>query len=85
MDIKEKIKDLVEDAVAKLKADPELLASFKKEPVKAIEKVIGKDLPDEQIENVVGLIKAKLAGDEVKEKAGSIGDAIKGLGKLFGK
>ncbi len=85
MDIKEKITELVEDTVAKIKSSPELLASFKKEPVKTLEKLIGKDLPDEQIENVVNLIKAKLKGDELEDKADGIKDALKGIGKLFGK
>ena len=84
MDIKEKLTQLVEDAVKKLKADPALLAKFKTEPVKVIEKLIGKDLPDEQIEKAVALVKAKLASDDIAEKADDVKDALKGLGKLFG-
>ncbi len=78
MDIKEKIEDLV----AKIKGDPNLLASFKKEPVPTIEKLLGVNLPDDKIEPLVNGIKAKLDGDDLKEKLGGIGDK---LGGLFGK
>lgn len=84
MDIKEKLTQLVEESVKKLKADPALLAKFKTEPVKVIEKLIGKDLPDEQIEKAVALVKAKLASDGIADKADDVKDALKGLGKLFG-
>ena len=84
MDIKEKITELVEETVKKIKGDPGMLADFKKEPVKVIEKLIGKDLPDEQIEKVVSLVKAKLTSDDIAEKAGDVKEALKGIGKLFG-
>ncbi len=70
-DIKEKVEELVE----KIKADPKLLASFKDQPVPTIEKLIGIDLPDEQIEKVVDMVKAKIDLD----KLGGM------LGGLFGK
>ena len=66
-DIKEKIQDLVEEVVEKLKGNPTLLAQFKTEPVKALEKLIGKDLPDEQIEKVISLVKAKLLKDKIED------------------
>lgn len=71
MDIKEKVTEVVE----KIKKDPELLAEFQKDPVKAVEKVVGMDLPDELIEKVVEGIKK---GD-IKEGM-DIGNIIK---KLF--
>ena len=85
MDIKEKIADIVEDVVAKLKEDDNLLDTFQKEPVKVLEKLIGKDLPDEQIEKVIDLIKAKLAADDIAETVDNVKDALKGLKGLFGK
>ncbi len=84
MDIKEKITETVNNVVAKLKGDENLLKSFKEEPVKTLEKLIGKDLPDEQIEKVVDLVKAKLASDKIADKADDIKDKLKGIGKLFG-
>ena len=74
MDIKEKI----ETAVKKLKENPALLKKFDKEPVKVIEELIGMDLPDDLVNQLIDGIKAKLAAEKV-------GDALQGLGKLFGK
>ena len=74
MDIKEKI----EKAVKKLKENPALLKKFDKEPVKVIEELIGVDLPDDLVNQLIDGIKAKLAAEKV-------GDALQGLGKLFDK
>ena len=72
------IKATVEKAVKKLMDDPKLLKKFEKEPVKVIEELIGVDLPDDVVEPLIDGIKAKLA-------ASKVGDALQGLGKLFGK
>ncbi len=84
MDIKEKITSAVNSIVAKLKGDENLLKNFNTAPVKTVEKLIGKDLPDDQIEKVVDLVKAKLTSDKVADKADDIKDKLKGIGKLFG-
>ena len=78
MDIKAKIEELVK----KIKSDKDLQKQFTKDPVAAVEKLIGIDLPNDQIEKIVEGIKAKLTADEIKDKAGDIGKA---LGGLFGK
>ena len=69
------IKGKVEEIVEKIKEDPALLAELQKEPVKAIEKVLGIDLPDEKLQPLVAGVKAKLA-------SGEIGDVLDGLKKL---
>ena len=46
MDIKEKISEIVE----KIMSDKALQKQFEKEPVKAIEKLIGMDLPDDVVD-----------------------------------
>ncbi len=84
MDIKEKITEVVNSVTTKLKGDENLLKSFKAEPIKTLEKLIEKDLPDEQIEKVVDLVKAKLSAEDLKDKADGIKDKLKGIGKLFG-
>jgi uncharacterized protein YpuA (DUF1002 family) len=78
MDIKAKIEELVK----KIKSDKDLQKQFTKDPVSAIEKLIGVDLPNDQIEKIVDGIKAKLTADEIKDKAGDIAGK---LGGLFGK
>ena len=72
------IKATAEKAVKKLMNNPALLKKFEKEPVKVIEELIGVDLPDDLVNQLIAGIKAKLAA----EKAG---DVLEGLGKLFGK
>lgn len=72
------VKELIEKAIDALKADDDLLAKFKKEPVKVLEKLLKIDLPDEKLEAVIDGIKAKLAIDDVSDVLGK-------LGGLFGK
>lgn len=74
----EEIKELIDKAVNMLKEDDDLMAKFKKEPIKVVEKLLGVDLPDDKIEAIVNGIKAKLQIDD-------IGDALGMLGGLFGK
>jgi len=72
------IKALIEEAVEKLKADPALLKKFDDEPIKVLEKLFDVDLPEDKLQPLVDGIKAKLSVDK-------LGDALGGLGKLFGK
>lgn len=72
MDIKEKIQEMVE----KLASDKTLMEQFKKEPVKAVEKVLGVDLPDDIVEKIIDGVKAKITVDKLDDVA----DALK---KLF--
>ena len=74
MDIKAKIEELVE----KIKNDKTLLAKFQKDPISAVEDLLGVDLPNDQVQKLVDGIKVKLAATEVGEKLGK-------LGSLFGK
>ena len=72
MDIKEKITEAVE----KITKDKALQQQFKDEPVKALENVLGVDLPDDIMEQVVQGVKAKLTADKLSDAA----DVLK---KLF--
>lgn len=82
------VKALVEKAVDKLQKDPALLKQFKTEPVKALEKVLGVDLPDDVIEQVAKAVQTKIdlnkLGDLVDDlDAEKLGDALGKLKKLF--
>ena len=68
MDIKAKITELVE----KIKNDKDLQAQFTKDPVKAVEKLLGVDLPDDMVEKVVDGVKAKLTADKLSEGLGAL-------------
>ena len=66
VDIKEKISELVE----KISKDDKLRRQFKENPVKAVETVLGVDLPDDVVEKVVDGVKAKLTLDNLSDAAG---------------
>ena len=70
------IKKLAEELVEKIKSDPQLLREFTEKPVAALEKLLGIDLPDAQIEKLAQLIKAKIDIDKAQ-------DLLKGIGGLF--
>ena len=91
MDIKAKVEEILE----KVKGDEGFLAKFKEDPIKAIEEIIGVDLPDEQLKAIVEGVKAKLSLDKdgdgkldivenIEEKAGDIvgdlGEKAEGIG-----
>ncbi|MBE5882922.1 MAG: hypothetical protein E7291_00625 [Lachnospiraceae bacterium] len=68
MDIKEKIKEIVEE----ITKNPSLKKQFEKEPIKAVEQVLGVDLPDDVIEKIIDGVKAKITVDNVSDIAGAI-------------
>lgn len=71
MDIKAKI----DEVVNKVKSDDKFAEKFKSEPVKAVEDVLGVDLPDDQVNGIIEGVKAKVNLSGVTDK----------LGGLFGK
>ena len=71
MDIKAKIDEIVE----KIKNDKKIGEKFQKDPISTVEELIGVDLPNDQIEQVVDAVKAKIDFDKI----GGM------LGGLFGK
>ena len=73
------IQKIINDAIAKLKADDNLLENFKANPTKVLEKLVGIDLPDDKIDAVVKGIMAKLNLDDLAEKAEGIMGALGGL------
>jgi Holliday junction resolvasome RuvABC DNA-binding subunit len=75
MDIMAQLKDKIDDIVEKVKSDKNVADKFQKDPISTVESLIGIDLPNDQIENVVEAVKAKINVD----KLGGM------LGGLFGK
>ena len=72
MDIKKEVEKIID----KVKNDKNFANKFKKDPIKAVEGVLGVDLPDKEIEKVVTAVKTKLKLDE-----SGITDKIMGLFK----
>ena len=78
MDIMAQVKEKVNEIVEKIKNDKDLAAKFRKDPISTVEGLLGIDLPNEQIANVVEMVKAKIDMEK-------IGDALGGLKGLFNK
>ncbi len=72
MDIKEKINEVVE----KVTKDKDLKEQFQKDPIKAVENVLGVDLPDDVVKKVVEGVKGKISVDKLS-------GAVDSLKKLF--
>ena len=72
MDIKGKINEIVQ----KVKSDKDFGKKFKNDPIKAVESVLGVDLPDDQVNGIIEGAKAKLSLDKA-------GDTLGSLKKLF--
>ncbi len=66
------ISDNIKNIVNKIKNDKNFEKEFKNNPVKAVEGIIGVDLPDDKIMQIVDAIKAKISADDVKDKIGDI-------------
>ena len=59
-DLKKKIDEIVD----KVKNDKEFAKKFKDDPIKAVEGVIGVDLPDDKINDIVNAVNAKIKIDD---------------------
>ena len=55
-----------------MKKDKDLKDVFEKNPAKAIEKIIGVDLPDDKVNDVVDAVKSKLTLDKVGDLLGDL-------------
>ena len=64
------IREQIEKMAKKILEDKELMNLFKKDPIKAVEKLLGVDLPDDLVEKVVAGVKAKLSLDDLSDAAG---------------
>lgn len=69
------IKQIIEDITKKVTSDKNIAEKFQKNPVKTIEELVGIDLPDDQINQIITAVKAKLNLDKASDL----------LGGLFGK
>ncbi len=72
------ILEKVNEVIEKLQSDDQLMEQFKKEPVKALEQILGVDLPDDVIDKVIDAVKTKLTVDDVGQLMGA-------AMKIFGK
>lgn len=62
------MKEKIESIVDKIKNDPSFGEKFTKDPIKAVEEILGIDLPDEEILKIVEGVKAKINATNVVDK-----------------
>lgn len=72
MNLKKVVKNLIEE----IQKDGKLGEQFEKDPVKVIESVIGKDLPDDVVEKVVAAVKANVNMDKATDAMDNLDDAL---------
>lgn len=68
----EDIFEAIEDIVEKISKDKDLRETFEKNPAKAIESIIGIDLPDDKVNDLVDAVKAKLTLEVVGDVLGGL-------------
>ena len=66
--------DMVQQLIKKAKDNPQLLDQLTTHPAKTIEQLIGVDLPDEQVDEIIKKVLAQLSTNK-------IGDVLSGLFK----
>lgn len=60
------MKEKIDKIIKKIEKDEKYKKKFLKDPVKAIEKEFGIDLPDKEINQIIDAVKAKLTFDNAK-------------------
>ena len=74
----DQIREKIESVVKELMSDKNLMKKFETNPVKVIEQLLGVDLPDDLVNQIIDGVKAKINLEKV-------GDALDALSGLFGK
>ena len=59
------VKEMIDKVVDKAKNDPKFMDELKKDPEKAIESVVGMDIPDGMVDKVMAAVKNKDTLDKV--------------------
>lgn len=72
MNLKKIVKNLIEE----IRKDGKLGEQFEKEPVKVIENVVGRDLPDEVVEKIIAAVKANVNIDKATDAMDNLDDAL---------
>jgi len=66
------LKAKAHEILSKVQNDKDFAAKFQKDPVKALEAILGVDLPDDQINELIKLVKTKLTADTVSQLGASL-------------
>ena len=68
----DEIKELIRKLADKVQSDDEIKELFKKEPIKAVEKILGVDLPDDVVKKIIDGVKASITIEDAKDLLGSL-------------
>ena len=68
----DEIKELIKKLADKVQSDDEIKELFKKEPIKAVEKILGVDLPDDVVKKIIDGVKASITIEDAKDLLGSL-------------
>ncbi|MBR4992136.1 MAG: hypothetical protein IKY86_03995 [Clostridia bacterium] len=68
----DEIRDLIKKLADKVQSDDEIKALFKKDPIKAVEKILGVDLPDDVVKKIIEGVKASITIEDAKGLLGSL-------------
>ena len=68
----DEIKALIKKLADKVQSDDEIKELFKKDPIKAVEKILGVDLPDDVVKKIIEGVKASITIDDAKDLLGSL-------------
>lgn len=71
------VKKVIANAAEKIIKDEKLQKQFKTDPVKALEKVLNVDLPDDLLNPVIDGIKAKMTAEKLEDAAGFLKKLVK--------
>ena len=69
-------KKMIENLLEEIQKDGKLGEQFEKDPVKVIENVIGKDLPDDVVEKIITGVKAKIGMEKVGDALDMLDGAL---------
>ena len=63
----DEVKKKIEEIIKKVTTDKDFAKEFKKDPITAVEKVLGVDLPNDKINAIIDGVKAKMTVDTAKD------------------
>ena len=68
----DEIKALIKKLADKVQSDDEIKELFKKDPIKAVEKILGVDLPDDVVKKIIDGVKASITIEDAMDLLGSL-------------
>lgn len=73
----DEIKKKIEEIIKKITSDKDFAKKFKKDPISAVEDVLGVDLPNDTINAIIDGVKAKMTADTAKQMMNKAMDLFK--------